>query len=98
MGQPFELGRHPIRLNRSAPFVANTRHTSSWCSLRMFTVKFLAASIFGHVLDALAAQNSTSGGSSETDENELADTPTGESPSIAVMIVTPVAKCPRTVR
>ena len=52
----------------------------------------------GHVDDAFDAQNSTSGGSSDTDVNEFAETPTGSSPSIAVMMVTPVAKCPRTVR
>ena len=46
----------------------------------------------GHVLDDFATQNSTSGGSSDTDVNELAAMPTGSSPSIAVMIVTPVAK------
>src|SRR5215471_4511639 len=87
-----------MRLNRSAPFVANTRQTSSWCSLRMFTVNLPAASIRGHVVDTFDAQNSTSGGSRDTEVNELAETPMGSFPSIAVMIVTPVAKCPRTAR
>ncbi len=57
-----------------------------------------AASIFGNVDESFDAQNSTSGGSSDTDENEFAETPMGSFPSIAVMIVTPVAKWPRTVR
>jgi hypothetical protein len=74
------------------------RQTSSWCSLRMLTVNLPAASIFGHVDESFDAQNSTSGGSSDTDENEFADTPMGSFSSIAVMIVTPVAKWPRTVR
>src|SRR6478735_3136637 len=52
----------------------------------------------GQVLDVFAAQNSTSGGSSDTDVNELAARPTGSSPSIAVMTVMPVAKWPRTER
>ena len=46
----------------------------------------------GHVDDECATQNSMSGGSSESDVNELAAMPTGSSPSIAVMMVTPVAK------
>src|SRR6476661_10573013 len=52
----------------------------------------------GQVLDDFAAQNSTSGGSSDTDVNELAARPTGSSPSIAVITVMPVAKWPRTER
>src|SRR4051812_47231222 len=52
----------------------------------------------GHVLDDFAAQNSTSGGSSDTDENEFAARPTGSPSLIAVMMVTPVAKCPSTAR
>src|SRR6266498_15977 len=77
IGDPLADGRHPMRLNRSAPLVANTRQTSSWCSLRMLTVNFARASIFGHVVESFDAQNNTNGGSSETDVNELADTPTG---------------------
>jgi hypothetical protein len=46
----------------------------------------------GHVDDDFAAQNNTSGGSSETDVNELHAMPTGSSPFTAVMIATPVAK------
>src|SRR5215475_12506101 len=98
IGDPAAEGRQPMRLNRSAPFVANTRQTSSWCSLRMFTVNLPAASILGHVVDTFEAQNSTSGGSSDTEVNEFAETPMGSLPSIAVMMVTPVAKCPSTVR
>jgi hypothetical protein len=44
------------------------------------------------VLDDFAAQNNTSGGSSDTDVNELHDMPTGSSPAIDVMSATPVAK------
>ncbi len=76
----------------------DVRETSSWCSLRMLTVNLPAASILGQVDESFDAQNSTSGGSSDTDVNEFADTPMGSFPSMAVMMVTPVAKCPRTVR
>ncbi len=51
----------------------------------------------GHVDEVCATQNRMSGGSSDSDVNELAAMPTGSSSSIAVMIVTPVAKWPRTV-
>jgi hypothetical protein len=43
----------------------------------MLTVNFPADSIFGHVVESFDAQNSTNGGSSDTDVNELADTPMG---------------------
>jgi hypothetical protein len=46
----------------------------------------------GQVEDDFAAQNNTSGGSSDTDVNELAAMPTGSSPSTAVTMTTPVAK------
>ena len=52
----------------------------------------------GQVVEVRPTQNRTSGGSRDTDVNELAATPTGSSPSMAVMIVTPVAKWPRTSR
>ena len=45
----------------------------------------------GHVDDVWATQNRISGGSSDSDVKEFAAMPTGSSPSIAVMIVTPVA-------
>ena len=77
---------------RSAPFSANRRHTSSPSSSRMFAAHLPAAWMRGHVVDDFAAQNNTSGGSSDTDVNELHAMPTGSSPSIAVTITTPVAK------
>src|SRR3979409_2099381 len=92
IGEPLADGRQPMRLKRSAPRVAKTRQTSSWCSPRMLTVNVPAASIFGQVVESCDAQNNTSGGFSDTDVKEVADTPMG-SPSLrAVMIVTPVAK------
>src|SRR5260370_35149338 len=98
MGEPLADGGQPMRLKRSAPLVANTRQTSSWCSLRMFTVNLPAASILGQVDESFDAQNNTSGGSIDTEVKEFAETPMGSFPPIAVMIVTPAAKCPRTVR
>src|SRR3978361_1404256 len=77
---------------RSAPFFANSCESSSWSSPGMFTAKEPADSMSAHVDDECATQNKISGGSSDNDVNEFAAIPTGSSPSIAVMIVTPVAK------
>ena len=71
---------------------AKTRLTSSWSSARMFTQNFPAAWILGHELDDLAAQKSTSAGSSETEANEPMAMPTGTPSFMAVMTVTPVGK------
>ena len=49
----------------------------SWCSSSTLTVKCPARSMRGQVVDDFAAQNSTSGGSSETEVKELAARPTG---------------------
>ena len=58
----------------------------------MFAAQRPAAWMCGKVVDAFAAQNSTSGGSSDTEVNELHAMPYGVPSFIAVTIVTPVAK------
>ena len=58
----------------------------------MFAAHFPDTWMRGHVVDAFAAQKSTSAGSSDTEVNELHAMPTGSSPSTAVITVTPVAK------
>src|SRR5262245_43107804 len=85
---------HSVCPNRSAPLVANSRESSSWCSPRMFTANLRAFSILGQVVEVRATQNSTSGGSSDTDVNEFAATPAGSPSESAVMMVTPVANWP----
>ena len=89
---------YATRAKRSAPFCANSRQISSPSSSRKLAAHLPACWIRGQVVDDFAAQNSTSGGSSDTDVNELHAMPTGSSPSIAVTMTTPVAKWPRTVR
>src|SRR3954468_5028696 len=64
----------------------------------MLMAKVPAASMRGQVLDEFATKNSTGGGASEREVNELAARPTGSPSSTAVMIVTPVAKWPSTSR
>ena len=100
IGEPVRAGFQPIVANLSTSFEANTREISSWSSPRMFTQNLPARSMRGHVVLAYAAQNATSGGSSDTDVNEFAARPTGSPPSgsTAVMTVTPVAKWPSTDR
>src|SRR5438477_8812967 len=99
-GDSLTDGDQPMPWNLSAPLVAITRQSSSWSSPRMFTQNLPARSMRGHVVLAYAAQNATSGGSSDTDVNEFAARPTGSPPSgsTAVMTVTPVAKWPSTDR
>ena len=62
------------------------------------TQKKPACRIIGHAREVFAGQNITSGGSSETLENDWQVIPTGSSPDIEVTTVTPVAKMPSTSR
>jgi hypothetical protein len=64
----------------------------------MFTQNVPAARIFGQLVDDLSGRKATSGGSRDTDVNELTTIPTGPDGPVAVMTATPVAKCPRTCR
>src|SRR3954451_22549046 len=90
-GAPVRPGRHPIDANLSAPLLANTRQMSSWSSPRMFTQNAPADSMRGQLDEALPGKNATSGGSSETDENEPMARPAGSPSSpMAVTTTTPV--------
>ncbi|CNW95127.1 Uncharacterised protein [Mycobacterium tuberculosis] len=53
---------------------------------------------FGHVVEQFCTQIDTSGGSTETDVNELAAMPTGWSSTIAQTAITPHGKQPKTRR
>src|SRR2546423_13161923 len=64
----------------------------------MLTAKWPLSRMAGQVDDECAMHTSTSGGSSDTDVKELAARPDGPSGPWPVTTVTPVAKCPRTVR
>ena len=82
----------------SPPDSANWRHRCSWSAPSTLAQKWPALRMRGHELDDFAGQNSTSGGSSDSDVNDCAVRPTGIPSSMAVMIVMPVQKCPSTVR
>src|SRR4051794_18574199 len=97
-GAPLGPGCQPTPLNLSVPLWAKVRQSCSWCSPRTLTQKWPAALILGHDDDVLAGQNSTNAGSSDRDVKDWHVRPTGAPPSMAVMIVIPEQKCPRTVR
>ena len=84
---------YAIRAKRSAPFCREEPADLLAVVVEEVGGPLLpAAWMRGHVVDDFAAQNNTSGGSSDTDVNELHAIPAGSSPSIAVTSATPVAK------
>src|SRR5581483_7173608 len=97
-GDPVFPRFQPTPSKRSPALAPKRRQVSSWWPPRMFTAKWPLSRIAGQVVDVCAMQTRTSGGSRETDVNELAAMPAGPFGPCPVTIVTPVAKCPRTVR
>ena len=82
----------------SPPLVAKVLHSSSWSSARTLTLNDPEPWIRGQLREPFDGQNSTSGGSSETEVKDWQAKPTGSAPSMPVTIVTPVAKWPMTRR
>src|SRR3954452_25137493 len=97
-GEPLPECFHPISANLSSALLANTRHTSSWSSASRLTQNEPAARTLGQLDDDCPAQNSTCGGSSESEANDPMAMPTGTPSLMAVITVTPVGKCPSTWR
>src|SRR3954451_9251753 len=99
MGDPELAGCHASSANLSPPFIANARHTDSCSAPRMFTQNAPESRNFGHDDDDLSGMNATSGGSSDTDENDPTAMPAAlPSLSTPVTTATPVGKCPSTLR
>src|ERR1700721_2813044 len=84
--------------NFSPPDFAKRLARSSWPSPRTFAQKCPLASIAGQLVELLAGDTATSGGSSETDMNEPTTSALGFSGSPPVTTTTPVGRRPRTVR
>ncbi|KUJ53750.1 hypothetical protein ADL25_08875 [Streptomyces sp. NRRL F-5122] len=87
--------------NLSPPLTAKPRHNAPWWLASTFTQKTPARAIRGQVVEARPTMNTTSGGSSESEEKDWQAKPAGAvPPSVAgaVITVTPVAKFPRTRR
>src|SRR3954470_1158074 len=97
-GDPLAIGDQPSPANLSAPFCANTRHTSSWSSPRTLTQNAPASRIAGHDDDDFPMQKPTSGGSSDTEKKEPIAVPLGPLSPPDAMITTPVGKWPSTCR
>src|SRR3712207_2905824 len=91
-GAPVPEGDHLTPWNLSTPLVAIRVDSSCWPSARRLTQKQPARRIVGQAREVLAAQNRTSGGDRETDENDWQVIPTGAPSRIEVTTVTPVAK------
>jgi hypothetical protein len=85
---PVQVGE-PIRAGRSRP-PANR----SWCQPSTLTPKRPARRMRDQVSELRAAQNDTSGGSSETDVSEFTINPARSPSGVAVTNATPVANLP----
>ena len=92
--------RAPTRRRRTcrAPRLAIWLESSAWSAARKLTQNLPERWIAGQAREVLAGMNSTSGGLSETDENDWQVRPTGAPPLIAVTTVTPEANRPSTSR
>src|SRR3954453_2631346 len=75
--------------NLSAPVVAKRAHRSSWSSASTLTQNRPDDWISGQDFDVCAGQNSTSGGSNDTDAKDWQAKPTGCPPASPVTTVTP---------
>ncbi|OLT10400.1 hypothetical protein BJF78_28870 [Pseudonocardia sp. CNS-139] len=80
--------------NRSPVRAAIWRQARSWAAPRTLTPSRGRPASRGQVVDVCCTQTETSGGSIETDVNELAAIPTGSCGPIAQTAVTPLGKHP----
>src|SRR5215469_11386526 len=98
IGEPQESGTQSTFANRSGLLRPNSVARSPCSAVSTLAQNTPARSILGHVDEVIDGQNSTSGGSSDRAAKAWQENPTGSPPSIAVMTVRPVAKCPSTSR
>src|SRR3954467_14508326 len=99
MGDPELAGRPRASANLAPPFIANPRPTDSCSAPRMFTQNAPESRNFGHDDDDLSGMNATSGGASDTEENDPTAIPAAlPSASMPVTTATPVGKCQSTWR
>jgi hypothetical protein len=82
--------------NRSPSFCTNWRAMACWSACSTLTVNRPAASRIGRLRELRSTQTRARGGSSDTEVNELAVSPTRRPSSQTVVItVTPVVKHPK---
>src|SRR3954449_10789209 len=85
IGDPELAACQASSANLSPPFIAKTRHTDSCSAPRMLTQKAPESRNFGQLDDDRSGMNATSGGSSDTDENEPTAMPAG-APSASIPV------------
>src|SRR5687768_11926777 len=100
IGQPVGEWVHVTSSKRPSPtpLLAKRQQSAACSSRRTLTQNFPAGAIACHVSLLTIGRKPTSGGSSETDVNDPIVKPDGMSPAMPVTIVTPVGKCPSTLR
>src|SRR3954469_10997267 len=84
--------------NLSTPRLAIWLDSSAWSAARKLTQNLPERWISGHAREDFAGMKTTSGGSSDTLENDWQVRPTGSPPDVPVTTVTPEANRPRTSR
>src|SRR5689334_2171575 len=97
-GAPDGAGDHRTPANLSAPLIPNTRDSSRCPSASTLTQKLPPRAIRCQLVDRRPGQNRTSGGSRDSAANAWQANPTGSPLSTPVTTVTPVQKCPSTLR
>src|SRR5690606_28955117 len=98
-GEPVPgAGDHSTPAYLSVPREANWLEIAAWSAARKLTQNRPARWIIGHAREVFAGRNVTSGGLSETLENDWQVIPTGSPLEIAVTTVTPLQYRPSTSR
>src|SRR3954453_1392261 len=99
IGEPVSGdGVHFTSANLSTPRLAIVFDSSAWSAARKLTQNLPERWISGHAREDFAGMKTTSGGSSDTLENDWQVRPTGSPPDEPVTTVTPEANRPRTSR
>src|SRR3954453_18329271 len=95
IGEPVSGdGVHFTSANLSTPRLAIWLDSSAWSAARKLTQNLPERWIDGHAREVFAGMKSTSGGLSDTEENDWQVRPTGAPPLTAVTTVTPEANRP----
>src|ERR1700722_6791303 len=95
---PPSVARQRRVAKRSSPRPPSRRQASSWCAPSTLMPTLGARRSRGQVVELCAVQTETTGGSSETDVNELAAMPSGLPSASPATAVTPVGNAPNTRR
>ena len=98
IGEPVDAGIQGTSANLSSALLAITPQTSIWSCPITLTQKEPDSRISFQEPESLPGRKATNGGSSDTEVNDPIAIPIGFPLLTAVTAVTPVGKCPRTLR